>query len=68
MARRKVQLVDKWWRMWSVWAAGAVTVLAGLEAALPELQALMPDAWVPYATAAVIVLRVIKQQTPGDKS
>jgi len=62
---RKVQVVPKWWRLWSVQAAGIATTLALLEPAFPAISEVLPPNWVPYATVLIAVLRVIKQ-TPKE--
>jgi hypothetical protein len=69
-----MKLIDEWrnaWRMFSVWMMSAAAVLQVAWTEQPELiRAVVPDSWVPYITAGLMVLgiagRVVKQPTVSD--
>jgi hypothetical protein len=59
----KIQLIPEIkqaYKLLSVQLATVVTVLAGLQVYLPEMVTFLPPTWVPFATGAILVARVIK--------
>lgn len=61
MALKAPRMIDQPTRKWSVWLLSAATALAGLEQALPALQAVMPPGWYAYAMGAALLARLIRQ-------
>jgi hypothetical protein len=69
-----MKLIPEWkssWRLFSVQAAGLLTVLSLLQAEiLPQLESSIPPKWWPWITAAfgagIIILRVVSQ-LPQDE-
>lgn len=68
-----MKLIDDWskaHKFGSVQVAGALTLMLGLQAALPDFAALFKDGlphWIPTLLGgAVIVARVLKQNLPTE--
>lgn len=57
-------LVENVTSKWSFWIAAVAAVVAGLEQALPELRAVLPETWMPWVLVAIVVARSIKQGEP----
>lgn len=55
-------LVENVTSKWSWWIAAIAAVVAGLEQALPELRAVLPETWMPWVFLAIVVARSIKQE------
>lgn len=59
----KIQLIPDFkeaYKYATVLLGTIVTVLAGLEAYMPDMVAFLPPVWIPYATGAIVFARVIK--------
>ncbi|WEM05529.1 holin [Ralstonia phage BOESR1] len=57
-------LIDDWKRAWkflTVWLAGALVAIDSAHDSLPLVKEYLPDGWVKYIAAAIIVARLIKQ-------
>lgn len=60
----RVDVIDSPMSKWSVWLLAAASTVAGLETALPALQAVLPPMWYAYVFPAILIARVIKQNIP----
>ena len=56
-----MKLIENPQRAVSVWLLGAAAFVAGLEAILPQLKAILPAHWLSYLVPAILVARLIQQ-------
>lgn len=57
-------LIDDWKRAWkflSLWLAGALIFIDSAMEYLPVIKQYLPDGWVKYVAAAIIVARLVNQ-------
>lgn len=55
--------IEGWHKKWSVWLAALAGALATAYDYLPAAQQYLPEGWFKYAAAAILVARVIKQNS-----
>ena len=63
---KKLQLVPDWkqsWRFLSVQLAGLLAVVQAAYEYLPAIQQYLPEGWVKWFAIAIIVARVVRQQS-----
>ena len=54
-------------KTWSFRLATITAVIAGLEPLLPTLSAVLPSNWMLYASTAIAIARVLRQQQPDGQ-
>lgn len=67
-APRKLEIIDNPTEPWSVKLLGLATAVAGMEYALPAMQAVMPPHWYAVVFPAILVARLVKQAHDNMKS
>lgn len=60
-----MQVIENPTKPWSVRILTAATAVAGLEAALPTLQGMLPPHWYAVVFGVTLVARLIKQSAPA---
>lgn len=65
-------LIENWkeaWKLFSVQLMVVIGLIAAAEPYLPQLAAVLPEAWVAYAAPVVVLARLISQRTgkPYDR-
>lgn len=57
-------LIEDWkraWRLSTIWLAAALGLLDAAAEYLPMVKTYLPEGWVKYIAAAIILARVLKQ-------
>lgn len=60
------RLVEKWYKKWSVWITGAAGAVAFIPAD-SQVMALLPADWYRWAFIAILLARMIKQNSDATK-